>query len=100
MTFNSYYRDIYLPAHSKRSTKLLHMAGVLATFLWIAAALNQTMTVGLLMLLMSPFVVYPFAWASHAIFEKNKPLAFTNPLWAKASDLRMCAEILTGKLSL
>lgn len=78
----------------------MHMAGVVATILWIITALNQPMISGILMLLASPFVVYPFAWTSHALFENNKPLAFTNPLWAKVADLRMCWEVVTGKLHL
>lgn len=100
MTFDEYYRNIYLPAHSRKSTKMLHMAGIVATVAWLVLALNQSFVIGILMLVTSPFVVYPFAWSAHAFFEKNRPLAFNNPVWAKLADLRMCKEILTGELRL
>lgn len=100
MTFDEYYKHTYLPAHSRKSTKMLHMAGVVATLGWIALAISQSFVVGALMLAISPFIVYPFAWSAHAFFEKNRPLAFNNPVWAKLADLRMCKEILTGELRL
>jgi hypothetical protein len=45
-----------------------------------------------------PFVVYPFAWSGHFFIEKNKPAAFKNPLWAKASDWVMLKDIIIGKI--
>jgi hypothetical protein len=45
-----------------------------------------------------PFVVYPFAWSGHYFFEKNKPAAFSNPLWAKACDWIMLKDILIGRI--
>jgi hypothetical protein len=51
-----------------------------------------------LLLLATPFVVYPFAWTGHFVFEKNTPAAFSRPLWAKACDWVMLKDILTGKL--
>jgi len=50
------------------------------------------------MLLLTPFVVYPFAWSGHFFFEKNKPAAFSNPFWAKACDWVMLKDIITGKI--
>jgi hypothetical protein len=49
-------------------------------------------------LLLTPFVVYPFAWTGHFVFEKNEPAAFSHPLWAKACDWVMLKDILTGKI--
>jgi hypothetical protein len=51
------------------------------------------------LLLLSPFVVYPFAWSGHYFFEKNKPAAFKNPLWAKLSDWVMLKDIIIGRIS-
>ncbi len=51
-----------------------------------------------LLLLLTPFIVYPFAWLGHFIFEKNKPAAFKNPLWAKISDWIMLKDWITGKI--
>lgn len=103
MTFDEYYFLYYLPKHSRPMTKLCHMAGVITTIVWLLYALTQTsgLTLGA-MLLASPFVVYLFAWPSHLLFEPQGgriPAALTsNPLRAKAADLRMCWELLTGKL--
>ena len=53
----------------------------------------------LLLLPITPFIVYPFAWTGHFYFEKNKPAAFKNPVWAKVSDWVMLFDILRGKIS-
>lgn len=95
--FTDYFWNVYIPAHSKPITKLMHLAGVTATFAYFILCL---MYLPLFMLLLTPFIVYPFAWSSHFFFEKNKPLAFKNPLYAKASDFVMCFGILTGFLKL
>ena len=47
-----------------------------------------------------PFVVYPFAWSGHFFFEKNKPAAFSKPLWAKACDWIMFKDIFIGKIKI
>jgi hypothetical protein len=58
-----------------------------------------------LALILAPFVVYPFAWAGHLFFEKNKPLAWDGAkdygkttLKAKVCDWIMFKDILTGKI--
>ena len=57
-------------------------------------------TLNIWLLILSPFIIYPFAWTGHAVFEKNKPAAWTNPLWAKACDWVMMRDLLTGKIRL
>jgi len=47
-----------------------------------------------LFLILTPFVIYPFAWSGHYFFEKNKPAAFINPLYVKISDWTMFKDIL------
>ena len=47
----------------------MHVIGQLFTLLYVALVLNYQVWV---MLLLTPFVVYPFAWAGHYVFEKNK----------------------------
>lgn len=93
--FQTYYEDIYLPLHSKTMTRLLHLLGVLLT---LAFVVYVCVSQPLYWLLLAPFVVYPLAWISHLVFERNKPAAWTNPLYAKLADLRMCWEIVTGKI--
>jgi hypothetical protein len=101
--FDDYYKNYYLPKHSRMSTRIMHLMGVIATIIWVACALTLTSGWTLAgMLIASPFVVYPFAWSSHFFCEPaggRIPAALTsNPLVAKACDLRMCYEMVTGKL--
>jgi hypothetical protein len=99
--FNEYYKTIYLPAHSKVLCRILHFLGNLFTLAWIVAfstlAFNSS-TYYALALIVTPFVVYPFAWTAHFYIEKNKPLAWSNPFWAKVCDWKMCWEMMTGKI--
>jgi len=50
------------------------------------------------MFVLTPFVVYLFAWPSHFFIEKNKPLAWSNMWMAKVSDFRMVKELMSGEL--
>ena len=94
MTFNEYYQH-YLSLHQNKWCRRLHILGQATTIMALAAVLyTQTW----LLLLAVPFVVYPFAWTGHFVFEKNEPAAFSHPLWAKACDWIMLKDILTGKL--
>jgi hypothetical protein len=52
------------------------------------------------LILLAPFIVYPFAWSGHYFFEKNEPAAFKNPWMAKLADWRMFCEIIIGKVKL
>jgi hypothetical protein len=94
MTFNEYYQH-YLTLHQNKWCRRLHVLGQAATIMFISAVLY---TQAWLLLLATPFVVYPFAWTGHFVFEKNEPAAFSRPLWAKACDWVMLKDILTGKL--
>lgn len=97
MTFDDYYHYIYLPVHTQFMTRLCHLIGNLATVAWVVAVLATSMS--LWWLLLTPFVVYPFAIPSHYLFEKMPPALFSgSPLKAKYSDVRMCYEWVTGKL--
>jgi hypothetical protein len=94
MTFSEYYQ-YYLTLHQNKWCRRLHVLGQVATIMFISAVLY---TQAWLLLLLAPFVVYPFAWTGHYVFEKNEPAAFSRPLWAKACDWVMLKDILTGKL--
>jgi len=52
------------------------------------------------LLLAAPFIVYPFAWSGHFLFEKNKPAAFSDPVRAKISDWLMFKDILLGRIEI
>jgi hypothetical protein len=93
-TFKEYYQ-YYLTLHQNKMCRRLHVAGQCATVATIGVAVWFKVW---LLLLLVPFVVYPFAWAGHLYFEKNKPAAWSRPLWAKACDWVMLKDILTGKI--
>ena len=102
MNFNEYYEH-YLSLHQNKWCRRLHIVGQLATILFLATALTLSFCISwwfLLMMVLLPFIVYPFAWFGHFIFEHNKPAAFTNPWMAKLSDWRMLWDIITGKIPL
>jgi hypothetical protein len=49
--------------------------------------------------MLTPTVVYLFAWPAHRFLEKNKPATWTvNPLITKACDWIMMYDMLRGKI--
>ena len=94
MTFKEYY-EYYLTLHQNKWCRRLHVAGLCATLGFIAAVVHQQLWWALLI---APFVVYPFAWIGHLVFERNQPAAWPRPFWAKACDWVMLKDIITGKI--
>jgi hypothetical protein len=94
-SFNKYYKEIYLPLHQNKANRLLHLIGTVLTF---AVAAYGLATLNWLPILLAPFLVYPFAWSGHLLLEKNKPAAWSSPIYARLSDWRMCIDLVRGKL--
>lgn len=94
MKFKEYYQ-YYISKHQNKWCRRLHVLGQLATISFVILVVHLKLW---LLLLLTPFVVYPFAWAGHFVFEKNKPAAFSNPLWAKACDWIMLKDWFLGKV--
>ena len=94
LTFKEYYEH-YLTLHQNKWCRRLHVLGQFATIFFVVSCVFYKIW---LLLLLTPFVVYPFAWSGHYFFEKNKPAAFSNPLWAKACDWVMLKDIIIGKI--
>jgi len=84
-----------LTLHQSVWNRRLHAVGQVATILFTAFIIYKGYW---LFLLAAPFIVYPFAWTGHFYFEKNKPAAWSKPLWAKACDWVMFKDWLTGKI--
>ena len=89
-----YYKH-YLTLHQNRWCRRVHVVGQFATIGYVAAIVYIQMW---LLLLFAPFVIYPFAWSGHFLFEKNKPAAWSNPLLAKVCDWLMFKDILLGRI--
>lgn len=94
MNMKEYY-EMYLTLHQNKICRRLHVFGQIATIIFILFSIFSN---NYLFLLLSPFIVYPFAWSGHYFFEKNKPAAFKDPVKAKISDWIMLKDILTGKI--
>lgn len=93
MNLQNYYEH-YLQLHQNKWCRRLHVMGQLATICFVLYAFVTNMW----LLLLAPFVVYPFAWSGHYFFEKNKPAALTNPLLAKVSDWMMLRDWVLGRI--
>lgn len=95
MTYDEFW-PIYLRAHSRPATRLLHYAGTSAGIVLVAAAF----VAGPWWLVLAAIVVgYGLAWTGHVAVEGNRPATFGHPLWSLASDLRMLALWATGRLA-
>ena len=94
MTFKEYYQH-YLTLHQHPMCRRLHVAGQLATLSYLAAVIHSGWWV---LLIATPFVVYPFAWSGHYFFEKNKPATFAYPVYSLQGDWVMFFQMLSGKI--
>ncbi len=101
-TLKEYYKH-YLTLHTNKNCRRMHVLGQLITICFVVNVLCVSYIKGveyLPLLLLSPFIVYPFAWAGHYLFEKNKPAAFKDPIKAKLCDWIMLYDIIKGKIKL
>tara|TARA_R110001592_G_scaffold321570_2_gene600142 strand:- start:1037 stop:1327 length:291 start_codon:yes stop_codon:yes gene_type:complete len=94
MKFNEYYEN-YLSLHQNLWCRRLHVLGQITTITYIALAIYFKVWA---MLLLAPFIVYPFAWSGHYFFENNKPAAFRNPFYAKMADAVMFKQWILGEI--
>jgi hypothetical protein len=95
MTLDEYYEH-YLTLHQNKWCRRLHVLGQFVTILFLIHCFRNN----LFLLVLSPFIVYPFAWSGHYFFEKNEPAAFKDPIKAKICDWIMLKDIITGKIKL
>jgi hypothetical protein len=85
----------YLREHSRRGTRALHLAGTavaLACVVLAAVLRNPWLLLGALV------AGYAFAWVGHFFVEHNRPATFAYPLKSFASDWKMFACFVTGRL--
>ena len=91
------YYKYYLTLHQNKTCRLLHFIGQLTTITFTVWVLYNWYWY---LIPVIPFVIYPFAWIGHYIFEKNEPAAFHDPIKAKISDWMMFRDIILGKIKL
>jgi hypothetical protein len=85
----------YLSAHADPRTRLLHYLG---TSFGVAALVVACIEGSWHWLVAAPLVGYALAWLGHLAFEHNRPETFGHPAWSLASDFRMLALFVTGRL--
>ena len=93
MTYAAFW-PVYLRAHSRPLTRLLHYLGTTLALLALALAAIYDAA----FIITAPIIGYAFAWAGHFGVEGNKPATFGHPLWSLYSDLRMLGLFLTCRL--
>ena len=96
MKIKEYY-NYYLTLHKNPWNIRLHVFGQLTTIFYIFSCFY---TKNWLLLVFTPFIVYPFAWSGHFFFEKNRPAAFSKPIYAKISDWIMLKDYFLGRLKI
>jgi hypothetical protein len=96
MNLKEYY-SYYLTLHQHPKCRLMHFLGQIATIAFVFGVVGVELWP---LLLIAPIVVYPFAWSGHYFFEKNKPAAFSSPLYAKISDWIMFKDILLRRITI
>ena len=96
MTISQYYK-YYLTLHEHPKCRLLHFIGQWMTIIFMSFVIYKKLW---LFLIVSPFIIYPFAWSGHYFFENNRPAAFNDPLKAKISDWLMFKDIILRRLKI
>ena len=85
----------YVRAHSQPGTRAVHLAGTLAGWALLLAAivLRHWWWIGLALVLS-----YALAWVSHFFVEHNRPATLGHPLWSWLADQKMVALMLAGRM--
>ena len=86
----------YLGEHARPATRSWHLFGTALGLVLLATGLVRA---DWRLLVAAPLCGYAFAWASHALVERNRPATFRYPLWSFVSDLRMLGLWLCGRLA-
>jgi hypothetical protein len=86
----------YVSQHLHPMTRAMHVLGTTLASITIVAAIVFRAP---LLLIAVPFLGYGFAFASHFIWEKNRPASFGHPVWSFRADLRQLWKAYGGLLA-
>ena len=94
-TFTEFWPH-YVLAHRQSATRVFHLAGTLAGWgLLVAAVVLRDWR----LLVAAPIVPYPIVWFSHFFIEHNKPATFGHPGWSWLADQKMVGLMLRGRMN-
>jgi hypothetical protein len=93
-SFDAFW-SYYLREHSQPSTRAYHYVGTSLVVGLAAVAVAKRKP---WLLAAIPVAGYGFAWAGHALAERNRPATFTYPAWSLRADFKMWALGVTGRL--
>lgn len=93
MSFREFW-PVYVRAHSKRATRVLHAIGSILVLVIVGIAIWKSAW----WLLLAPVIGYGFAWYSHFFVEGNKPATFGHPFYSLAADYVMLVLTLSGRM--
>lgn len=93
-TFEEFWPE-YLEAHSKRATRVVHLAAPPAALVFAGAcvALGNP-----LLALAAPVVAYGPIFLSHWLIEGNHPKTFGNPVWSLRAEAKLLYLGMAGRL--
>lgn len=94
MNYPEFWR-VYLKAHSRPETRLMHYAGSVLALGALGLAL---VTLDWRWLIAAPLIGYGCAWTAHFGLEGNRPATFGHPFWSLLSDYRMLGLWVSGRL--
>lgn len=94
-SFASFWPE-YVRAHSHLGTRAIHLAGTLAGWALLIAAIALRHWWWIVLALI---VSYALAWVSHFFVEHNRPATFEHPLFSWWADQKMVALMLAGKMN-
>ncbi len=94
-TFRQFW-PYYLQQHARRRTRIAHYVG---TSIIVVLFPFAVVTGRWPLLLTLPVAGYGFAWAGHALFERNRPATLAYPFWSLRADFVMWERFIGGQLS-
>ena len=87
----------YLSQHMHPVTRAVHVAGTLSAWAFGVSAIARRKP---RQFALAPLLAYVPAFASHFIFEKNRPATLGgHVLWSARADHRMLKKVLTGTVN-
>ena len=95
MTFGEFW-PVYVRAHSRPATRVVHLIGTLLGWMIVGAALAERRW---WLVLLALVLSYGLAWISHFFVEHNMPATFEHPLYSWWADQKMMFLMVIGQMS-